>query len=57
VAAFPGFSDALNKKLMSYIGGGSREDIEFVIRVLSGYHGEPVVIEPCKEMVRSVARR
>jgi ppGpp synthetase/RelA/SpoT-type nucleotidyltranferase len=54
-AAFPGFSDTLNKKLMSYISGGSREDIEFVIRVLSGYHGEPFVIEPCKEMVRRLS--
>jgi ppGpp synthetase/RelA/SpoT-type nucleotidyltranferase len=54
-AAFPGFSDTLNKKLMSYISGGSREDIEFVIRVLSGYHCEPFVIEPCKEMVRRLS--
>jgi hypothetical protein len=53
-AAFPGYSNALNKKLMSYISGGSREDIEFVIRVLSGYHGEPFVIEPCKEIVRQL---
>jgi hypothetical protein len=52
--AFPGYSDALNKKLMSYIASGSREDIEFVIRVLSGYRGEPFVIEPCKEMVRQL---
>jgi ppGpp synthetase/RelA/SpoT-type nucleotidyltranferase len=51
-AAFPALSDALNRKLMSLVETGAHDDLEFVIRVLSSYHGEPFVEPLCKEIVR-----
>lgn len=51
-AAFPAISDALNRKLMSLVEGGMHDDLEFVVRVLSGYDGEPFVEPLCKEIVR-----
>ena len=51
-AAFPAFSDALNSKLMSLVESGTHDDLEFTVRVLSGYDGEPFVEPLCKEIIR-----
>ncbi|HXM48131.1 MAG TPA: RelA/SpoT domain-containing protein [Pyrinomonadaceae bacterium] len=51
-AAFPALSDALNRKLMSLVETGTHEDLEFTIRVLSSYRGEPFVEPLCNEIIR-----
>jgi hypothetical protein len=51
-SSFPDFSAALNAALLPYIETGNREDIEFVIRAMSSYHGEQFLNGTCKAVVR-----
>jgi hypothetical protein len=51
-AAFPAFSDQLNRKLTSIVKNGTRDDLEFVVRILASYDGEAFVEPLCKEIVR-----
>jgi hypothetical protein len=51
-ATFPAFSDTLNRKLMSLVQTGSHDDLEFVIRLLSSYDGEPFLEPLCQEIIR-----
>jgi ppGpp synthetase/RelA/SpoT-type nucleotidyltranferase len=53
-SSFPDFSEAFRRKLLSYVEMGSREDIEFVIRVMSSYRGEAFLNEMCKNVVRAL---
>jgi hypothetical protein len=53
-SSFPDFPEALRLKLLPYVGTGNREDIEFVIRVMSGYHGEAFLNDTCKAVVRAL---
>lgn len=53
-SSFPGFSAGLGVTLLPYVENGNREDIEFVIRVMSSYHGEPFLNETCKAVVRAL---
>jgi len=52
--SFPNFPDALKDKLSSYIQTNARQDVEFVVRVLSSYHGQPFLYETCREIVRAL---
>ena len=54
-SSFPDYSEAFARKLESYIVSGNREDIEFVVQVLSSYHGEVSLNETCKAVVRALA--
>ncbi|MEO6945844.1 MAG: RelA/SpoT domain-containing protein [Nitrobacter sp.] len=51
-AAFPAFSDELGRKLMSLVATGMRDDLEFVITILSAYDGEQFVEPLSKEIIR-----
>lgn len=51
-AAFPAFSEELGRKLLPLISTGTGDDIEFAIRILSAYNGEPFVEPLCKEIIR-----
>jgi ppGpp synthetase/RelA/SpoT-type nucleotidyltranferase len=53
-SSFPDFPGAFEQKLLSYVHGNVREDIEFVVRVLLSYRGQPSLYEPCKEIVRAL---
>jgi hypothetical protein len=53
-SSFPDFSAALSAALLHYVQAGNREDIVFVIRVMSSYHGEPFLNETCKAVVRAL---
>jgi len=53
-SSFPEFPDALRVKLSSYLRPHVREEVEFVIRILSAYRGEPSLYETCKEIVRAL---
>jgi len=53
-SSFPEFSTALSVALLPYVQTGNREDIEFVIRVMSSYHGEAFLNETCKAVVRAL---
>jgi hypothetical protein len=53
-SSFPNFPEAFGGKLQSCVQPGNRDNIEFVIRVLSSYHGEAVLNETCKAVVRSL---
>ena len=53
-SSFPDFSVAFREKLSSYIKPDSRDDIEFVVRFLSSYTGQPFLYETCKELVRAL---
>jgi ppGpp synthetase/RelA/SpoT-type nucleotidyltranferase len=53
-SSFPDFSEGFSRKLLSYVQTGNRGDIEFVIRVLSSYHGEAFLNETCKAVVRAL---
>jgi hypothetical protein len=53
-SSFPNFPEAFGGKLQSCVQPGNRDNIEFVIRVLSSYHGEAVLNETCAR--RSCAR-
>jgi len=52
--SFPNFPDAFSQELLSCIQTGHRDDIEFVIRVMSSYHGEGFLNETCKAVVRAL---
>jgi ppGpp synthetase/RelA/SpoT-type nucleotidyltranferase len=54
-SSFPNFPEAFSLKLQSYLQTGNRDDIEFVIRVMSSYHGEAFLNETCKAVVRALA--
>ncbi|MCP1846747.1 MULTISPECIES: RelA/SpoT domain-containing protein [unclassified Bradyrhizobium] len=51
-ASFPGCPDALRSKLSSRLRAGTREEAEFVLRILSAYRGEAIPYDLCKEIVR-----
>src|SRR5208282_2613190 len=53
-SSFPGFPEALARMLQSMAQAGDRDDIEFVIRVMSSYHGEAFLNETCKAVVRAL---
>ena len=53
-SGFPGFPEPFARKLQSMAQIGNREDIEFVIRVMSSYHGEAFLNEACKAVVRAL---
>jgi ppGpp synthetase/RelA/SpoT-type nucleotidyltranferase len=53
-SSFPNFTEAFGRKLQSYVQTGNRDDIEFVIRVMSSYHGEAFLNETCKAVVRAL---
>jgi ppGpp synthetase/RelA/SpoT-type nucleotidyltranferase len=53
-SSFPDFPEAVRQKLQLYAEAGTREDIEFVIRVMSSYHGEVFLNETCKAVVRAL---
>ena len=53
--SFPDFPAAFERKLRSYVDGNDREDIEFVVRVLSSYRGQSFLSETCKAIVRTLA--
>jgi len=53
-SSFPDLSAGLGAALLPYVETGNREDIEFVIRVMSSYHGEPFLNETCKAVVRAL---
>ncbi|GGI29846.1 RelA/SpoT domain-containing protein [Bradyrhizobium guangdongense] len=51
-AAFPAFSEELDRRLMSLVVGGTRDDLEFTISILSAYDGESFLESLCKEIIR-----
>jgi len=53
-SSFPDFPEAFRRKLLFYVETGNREDIEFVIGVMSSYHGEAFLNDTCKEVVRAL---
>jgi ppGpp synthetase/RelA/SpoT-type nucleotidyltranferase len=53
-SSFPGFPEPFASKLQSMVQSGNRGDIEFVIRVMSSYHGEAFLNETCKAVVRAL---
>jgi hypothetical protein len=53
-SSFPDFPEAFRQKLQSHAEAGKREDIEFVIRVMSSYHGESFLNDTCKAVVRAL---
>jgi len=53
-SSFPNFPEAFSRKLLSCVQTGNRDDIEFVIRVMSSYHGEAFLNETCKAVVRAL---
>jgi ppGpp synthetase/RelA/SpoT-type nucleotidyltranferase len=53
-SSFPDFSDAFKEKISSYIQPDNRDDIEFVVRVLSSYTGQPFLYETCRDIVRAL---
>jgi ppGpp synthetase/RelA/SpoT-type nucleotidyltranferase len=53
-SSFPNFTEAFSRKLLSYIQTGNRDDIEFVTRVMSSYHGEAFLNGTCKAVVRAL---
>lgn len=54
-SSFPDFPAAFEQKLRSYIEDNNREDVEFVVRVLSAYRGQPSLYETCKAIVRALS--
>ena len=54
-SSFPGFPEPFARKLQSMVQTGNRDDIEFVVRVMSSYHGEVFLNETCKVVVRALA--
>lgn len=53
-SSFPDFSAALGAALLPYVETGNREDIKFVISVMSSYHGELFLNETCKAVARAL---
>jgi ppGpp synthetase/RelA/SpoT-type nucleotidyltranferase len=53
-SSFPDYSERFARKLESYIVSSNRDDIEFVLQVLSSYHGEVSLNETCKAIVRAL---
>ena len=53
-SSFPNFPEGFSRKLLPYVHAGNRDDIEFVIRVMSSYHGEAFLNETCKAVVRAL---
>src|SRR5262249_27367921 len=53
-SSFADFPEAFSRKLLSYVQTGKRDDIEFVIRVMSSYHGEAFLNETCKATLRAL---
>src|SRR5260370_397372 len=54
-SSFPDFPSAFEQKLRAYIDRNNREDVEFVVRVLLGYRGQPFLHETCKAIVRMLS--
>src|SRR5216684_3958172 len=54
-SSFPDFPAAFEQKILSYIHRNVREEIEFVVRVLSSYRGQSFLYETCKEIVRALS--
>ena len=54
-SSFPDFTAAFEQKLRAYIDRNNREDVEFVVRVLLGYRGQPILHETCKAIVRTLS--
>lgn len=51
---FPGLSPELETKLISVVQEGTEEAIDFVLKVLRAYQGEPFLHGVCKEIVNAV---
>lgn len=47
-SSFPDFSAMFSQALLAYVQTRNREDVEFVIRVMSSYHGETFLNATCK---------
>ncbi len=54
-SSFPDLPAAFEQKLLSYVHRNVREEIEFVVRVLSSYRGQSFLYETCKEIVRALS--
>lgn len=54
-SSFPDYAAPFARKLESYLASGNRDDIEFVVEVLSSYHEEVALNETCKAIVRVLA--
>jgi len=52
--SFPEFADPFRRKLLSLVETGQRADIEFVLRVLTNYHGQTFLHEICKAVVKTL---
>jgi hypothetical protein len=53
-SSFPNFPEAFSRKLLSYAQTGNRDDVEFVIRLMSSYRGQTFLNETCKAVVRAL---
>jgi ppGpp synthetase/RelA/SpoT-type nucleotidyltranferase len=53
-SSFPDYAEPFARALESYTQSGNREDIAFVVEVLSSYHGEVSLNAACKSVVRSL---
>ena len=53
-ACFAEYGEAFREVLNSYIQTGNCEDVEFVVQVMSSYHGEVSLNETCKAVVRAL---
>ena len=54
-SSFPEYSEGFARQLESYLASGNREDVEFVVEVLSSYHGGVSLNATCKAVVRALA--
>jgi ppGpp synthetase/RelA/SpoT-type nucleotidyltranferase len=52
--SFPDYGQAFRGKLHSCVQSGNRNDIEFVVRVMSSYDGESFLNETCKTVVQAL---
>jgi hypothetical protein len=50
-SSFPDYAEPFAKTLESYVRSGNREDIDFVVQVMSSYRGEVSLNATCKAVV------
>jgi ppGpp synthetase/RelA/SpoT-type nucleotidyltranferase len=53
-SSFPDYVEPFARSLESCLRSGNREDIKFVVQVMSSYHGEVSLNETCKAVVRAL---
>lgn len=51
---FPDFAEPFRRSLFALTQTGQRADVEFVLRVLTNYHGQVFLHELCKAIVKSL---